>query len=109
MRSFSGQQGSHRGQVGSVQRPDEAPEDLGLIRSEFQRRAHLLRHEFRGVLGRVVASLHASDQALPAELVAEQMRAALELGSDRAEVLRRFVRSLDGADAAAVRALLARE
>jgi len=41
-----------------------------------------------------------------AELVAEQMRAALGQGSDRGAVLQRFVTSLDAADEAALRALL---
>ncbi|MEV0799642.1 BlaI/MecI/CopY family transcriptional regulator [Kribbella sp. NPDC050281] len=59
------------------------------------------------LVARVQARYHPTKDA--AELVAEQMRAALELGADQAEVLRRFVRSLDGADVAAVRALLARE
>ncbi|TCC34550.1 hypothetical protein E0H75_41820 [Kribbella capetownensis] len=55
----------------------------------------------------VQARYHPTKDA--AELVAEQMRAALELGADQAEVLRPFVRSLDDADVAAVRALPARE
>ena len=41
-----------------------------------------------------------------AELAAEQMRAALGRGADRAAVLQRFVTSLDHADEAALRAML---
>ena len=41
-----------------------------------------------------------------AEFAAEQMRTALGQGSDRLEILRRFVRALDPADKATVRALL---
>lgn len=44
-----------------------------------------------------------------AELAAEQMHAALGWGSDRTEVVRRFVASLDAADAAVLRALLTRQ
>ena len=41
-----------------------------------------------------------------AELAADQMRAALGRGADRAAVLQRFVTSLDRADEAALRAML---
>jgi predicted transcriptional regulator len=41
-----------------------------------------------------------------AELAAERMRGALDAGGDRAEVLRRFVTSLNADDESALRAML---
>ena len=41
-----------------------------------------------------------------AEMAAERMRSALEAGGDRAQILRRFVTSLDAADERALRAVL---
>ncbi len=42
----------------------------------------------------------------PAESAADQMRAALDAGADRAEILMRFVTTLNPADEAALRAAL---